>query len=293
MARRSSGARLRARAFRLWAGVVAIVVGALFIAPVVWMAAASLKPDDTIHRDVGSLSSFLPAPVTFDNYADAARRGDIGVVMLNTAVVVAVVILGGLLINSAAAYAFARMRLPGGEWLFLALVATIIVPLEAIVIPLFVAVQSTRDVAAWTGQRTWTLAALSLPFAAKAFNIFLLRQSFLTLPRTLEEAAFIDGAGWWRTFMRVALPNVRHTLVTVVLLDFVIHWNDFLWPLVISQHESTRTVQLGLGLFFTQPPISWGAIMAYSVLATAPVMLAFLVGQRWIVPSLASTGTNE
>jgi multiple sugar transport system permease protein/fructooligosaccharide transport system permease protein len=125
---------------------------------------------------------------------------------------------------------------------------------------------------------------------AKAFNIFLLRQYFLTLPRSLEEAAYVDGAGLWRAFWRIALPNAAPALGTVILLDFVIHWNDFLWPLVICQGERSRTIQLGLANFFTQPPISWGAILAYAVIATAPLALAFLIGQRWIVRSLAATG---
>jgi multiple sugar transport system permease protein/fructooligosaccharide transport system permease protein len=128
---------------------------------------------------------------------------------------------------------------------------------------------------------------------AKAFNIFLLRQYFLAQPRSLEEAAFIDGAGWWRTFWNVAVPNAKPAIVTVVLLDFVVHWNDFLWPLVICQGENTRTIQLGLGNFFTQPPISWGAILAYAVLATIPMMLVFTVGQKWVVQSLTTTGLRE
>jgi multiple sugar transport system permease protein/fructooligosaccharide transport system permease protein len=172
-------------------------------------------------------------------------------------------------------------------------VVTIIIPLEVIVIPLFMTVRTTRGLAEVFGDRPWTLAALSIPFMAKAFNIFLLRQYFLSLPRSLEEAAFLDGAGWWGTFWRVALPNAKPALVAVVLLDFVVHWNDFLWPLVICQGENTRTIQLGLGNFFTQPPIAWGAILAYAVMATIPMMLVFAVGQRWIVQSLAATGIRE
>ena len=274
------------------ATILAIGVGVIVLAPIGWLAAASFKPDAAIHRDVESLRNFVPQPFTPRNYVDAARRGNIVTVLANTTIVVVLIALGGLLVNGPAAYAFARMRFPGREILFLALVATIIVPLEAIVIPLFASVQGTRGLAGVCGERTWTLAALSVPFMAKAFNIFLLRQSFLALPRALEEAAFLDGAGWWYTFWHVAVPNTKHALITVILLDFVIHWNDFLWPLVICQAENTRTVQLGLGNFFTEPPISWGAILAYAVLATLPVVLVFMIGQRWIVQSLAGTGVR-
>ena len=269
------------------------VVGGAFVAPVLWMVAASFKPDADIHRQVHSVRSFVPSPMTTDNYADAARRGNLGVCLVNTFVVTLVIAAGGVLINAPAGYAFARMRFPGREAVFMLLVATIIIPLEVIVIPLFVTVRTTRGLAEFVGDRPWTLAALSIPFVAKAFNVFLLRQYFLSLPRSLEEAAFLDGAGWWRTFWRVALPNAKPAVVAVVLLDFVVHWNDFLWPLVICQAEDTRTIQLGLGNFFTEPPISWGATLAYAVLATIPMMFIFATGQRWIVQSLAATGLRE
>jgi multiple sugar transport system permease protein/fructooligosaccharide transport system permease protein len=211
--------------------------------------------------------------------------------------VVFLIAVGGLLVNAPAGFAFARMRFRGREVLFMLFVATIIIPLEVIVVPLFTTVRATRELMEipwlFLDERRWTLAALSVPFMAKAFNIFLLRQAFLSLPRSLEEAAFIDGAGWWRTFWRVALPNIKPALATAVLLDCVVHWNDFLWPLVVCQQENARTIQIGLGNFFTQPPISWGAIMAYATLATIPMMLAFAVGQRWIVQSLATVGLRE
>jgi multiple sugar transport system permease protein/fructooligosaccharide transport system permease protein len=267
-----------------------IGVSALFIAPVLWMVSASLKPDGHTHQDVGSLRSFVPAPFTAENYAAATRRSNLGTVIVNTIAVVALIGLGGLLINGLAAFAFARMRFRGRDWLFLLVVSSIILPLEVIVIPLFMTVRTGSSASDLLGQRGWVLAALSVPFVAKAFNIFLLRQYFLSLPRSLEEAAFLDGVGWWGVFWRVALPNARPAIVTVLLLDFVVHWNDLLWPLVICEGQETRTVQLGLANFFTQPPISWGAILAYALLATIPVMLVFAVGQRWIVRSVASTG---
>jgi len=271
-------------------GAAAITLAVVFLAPVLWMASASLKPEAAIHTDVDSVRSFVPAPATGANYAAAHRRTNLGPVLANTFAVVVLIAAGGLLINGPAAFAFARMRFPGRDVVFMILVASIILPLEVIVIPLFMTVRTFSGAADYLGERAWTLAALSVPFMAKAFNIFLLRQYFLSLPKALEEAAFLDGAGWWGVFWRVALPNAKPALITVVLLDFVVHWNDFLWPLVICRAEDTRTIQLGLGNFFTQPPISWGAIMAYAVLATLPMALVFAFGQRWIVQSVAKTG---
>ncbi len=279
---------------RVLGGAAAVAVGLLFLMPIVWLVTASLKPTHAIHDQVGSLQSFLPTPFTPGNYVEAARDGSVGIALFNSLAMVVLIAVGGLLVNAPAAYAFARMRFPGRDLLFVVVVATIIVPLEAIVVPLFITVRGTSALTAVLGEHGWTLGALSVPFMGKAFNVFLLRQSFLSLPRDLEEAAFLDGAGWGRTFWRVALPNVRHALITVVLLDFVIHWNDYLWALVICRGEATWTVQFGLGNFFSQPPPTpWGPVLAYAVVATVPVMLVFGLGQRWIVASLARSGSRE
>ncbi len=284
-----SSVRVTPRVFpaRLAAAAARIVFGLVFLSPVLWMIAASLKPEPAIHADVRSLRSFVPAPATLANYAEALRRSNLPAALVNSALQVALIAGLGLLVNTPAAYAFARMRFAGRNVLFVVLIATIIVPIEAIVVPLFIELRPTLAWQAWLGPRPWTLAALSLPFAAKAFNIYLVRQHFLSLPRALEEAAMIDGAGRLRTFLSVGLPHVRPALATCVLLDAVVHWNDFLWPLIVCQAETTRTVQIGLAGFFTQPPIHWGAILAYATLATVPLTLLFVLGQRWIVAGLA------
>lgn len=275
------------------ATLLTLATALVFTVPVLWMLSASFKPEQAIHEDVGSLRSFVPFSPTTEHYIAASQRGDVKTTLLNTFIVVALIAVGGLCVNAPAAYAFARMRFPGRELIFLLLVMTIIIPLEVIVIPLFLTVRPTRSLTAVLDERVWTLGALSVPFMAKAFNIFLLRQQFLSLPRSLEEAAFLDGAGWWHAFWHVALPNVKPALVTVLLLDFVIHWNDFLWPLVVCQRADTRTVQLGLANFFTQPPILWGTVMAYGVIATIPMLIVLVLGQRWIVRSLFTTGLKQ
>lgn len=277
---------------RLGGIALRIAFGGLFVAPILWLVAASLKSDAHIHDDIDSLRSFVPRPVTLSNYQDAAQRGDVAVTLVNSLVQVLAIAVAGAVINSLAGFAFARMRFPGRETLFMVMVATIIVPIEAIAIPLYLTVNVWEAPRGETALRIWTLAALSVPFMAKAFNVYLLRQAFLSVPRSLEEAAFLDGASWGRVYWNVALPLVRHAVVTTVLLDVVIHWNDFLWPLIVCSAADTRTVQLGLEGFFTQPPVKWGSIMAYAVLATVPVMVVFTLGQRWIVASLASSGVR-
>jgi ABC-type glycerol-3-phosphate transport system permease component len=146
-------------------------------------------------------------------------------------------------------------------------------------VPLFFTIRDMNLI----GGRVETLLALTLPFTAKAFNIYFLRQHFLALPAELEEAAIVDGAGPLRIYWHIALPAIRPALATVVILDVLTHWSDFIWPLVVSTRAETRTVQLSLANLFTQPPVQWGDILACAVIATLPVLLLFRVAQRYIV----------
>jgi multiple sugar transport system permease protein/fructooligosaccharide transport system permease protein len=223
---------------------------------------------------------------TLQNYADAWRRAALGPAMLNSLLQVAGIVSVGLLINTLAAYAFARFEFPGREWLFGLVVILIILPVEALAVPLFFTV---RDLGL-TGGYGAAMAGLTAPFLAKAFNIYFLRQHFLGLPVELEEAAIIDGAGAWRQFRDIALPSVRPALATVVVLDLLAHWGDFLWPLMIGTREETRTVQISLANLFTQPPLQWGAILACAVMATLPVLALFHWLQRYIVAAEARAG---
>ncbi len=271
-------------------GGLRIALGLAFLLPVWWMVAASFKPEPAIHADVQSLRSLIPHPATLENYVEAIRRGDAVTALTNSALQVALIAALGLVVNTPAAYAFARMRFAGRDVLFVMLLATIIIPLEAIVVPLFVEIRPALVLRSLWGERVWTLLALSLPFSAKAFNLYLVRQHFLSLPRALEEAALLDGAGRVRVLVSIGLPHVAPALATCVLLDVVVHWNDFLWPLIVCSSEPTRTVQIGLAGFFTQPPVRWGAILAYATLATLPLTVVFVLGQRWIVAGLSGHG---
>ncbi len=185
-----------------------------------------------------------------------------------------------------AAYAFARLRFAGREVLFAGVVALIILPLDVLAVPMFL---TARDLGL-TGAYGPAMAGLVVPFLAQAFNIDFLRQHFLSVPTELEEAAVVDGAGVWGRFWRVALPAVRPALATVVAIDVLSRWGDFLWPLMIATREETRTVQLRLANLFTQPPVRWGDILACAVLTTVPVVAAFRWLQRYLVPSEPRAG---
>jgi len=262
-----------------------LVVALIFLAPLIWMLRASFTPETQIFQSAPS-GGFFHAEWTLQNYADAWRRAALGRAMFNSLLQVGGIVTVGLFINALAAYAFARFEFPGRDLLFGLIVILIVLPVEVLAVPLFF---TARDLGL-TGEYGAAMAGLTVPFLAKAFNIYFLRQHFLTLPVELEEAAVIDGAGPWRQFWNVALPSIRPALATVAVLDLLTHWGDFLWPLMISTREETRTVQISLANLFTQPPIQWGAILACAVWATLPVIALFRWLQRYIVITDARTG---
>jgi len=267
----------------LWSA--SVVVALLFLAPLLWTLIGSFRVEEAIFRlDAASLID--PRMWTIENYGDAWRRASLGPALAVSIGQVALIVAGGLLVNSLAAYAFARLQFRGSDALFAAVVMLIILPVEVIAVPMFF---TARDLGL-TGGLGPALAGLTLPFMAKAFNIYFLRQHFLNLPRQIEEAAVLDGARVWAQYWRIALPSIKPALATVVVLDVLTHWGDFLWPLLIGTREETRTVQIGLANLFTQPPVQWGDILACAVIATLPVLVMFRWLQRYIVATQVHTG---
>ncbi len=264
---------------------VSIVVALIFLWPLLWMVHASFRTESAIFQG-GMLSIFSFDGLIWENYAHAWRRARFGRALINSLLQVTGIIGIGLLINSMAAFAFARLQFAGRDILFALVLVLIILPVEVLVIPLFL---SARDFGL-TGGYAATMTALILPFTAKAINVFFLRQHFLALPTELEEAACVDGASWFRIYWSVALPSMKPALATVIVLDVLTHWSDFIWPLVVCTREETRTVQISLANLFTQPPIQWGHILACAVMATLPVLLIFRMAQRHLVESELGAG---
>lgn len=262
-----------------------VAVAALFLSPLLWMFIGSFRDESVLFTSWFADGAFR-AGWTLDNYADAWRRAALGQALLVSLMQVLAIAGIGLIINSLAAYAFARMTFRGRDVLFGLVVVLIVLPVEVLAVPLFF---TARDLGL-TGAMPNALIGLALPFFAKAFNIYFLRQHFLSVPKELEEAAAMDGAGPWRQFWSVALPAIKPALATVVLLDILFHWGDFLWPLLIGTREETRTIQIGLANLFTQPPVQWGDILASAVIATLPVILLFRWCQRWLVITEARAG---
>lgn len=266
--------------------LLSLGVAALFLSPLLWMLSASFRPSSAVFRN--DLPALVDVSGLVQNYAAAWRRASLGHAFAVSLTQVAVIAAAGLAVNSLAAFAFARLQFRGRDWLFAAVVALVILPVEVLAVPLLFTARS----AGLTGDYLPALGGLTLPFVAKAFNVYFLRQHFLLVPRELEEAGALDGAGVWHQFWSIAVPNIRPALATVVLLDVLTHWSDFLWPLLLATRGETQTVQLGLANLFTEPPLDWGAIMACAVLATLPMVGVFRLFQNSLMASRWNVGTH-
>lgn len=275
-----SGLRIRTVAVYL---ALALML-ALWLAPVVFMLVASFKPDARVLREAGTWRAFFPETVSFDNYRDVFRRVAFGRLMFNSLVITGGIVGVGLVVNSLAGYALARLQWRGRRWILALVLALLVVPFEAIAVPLFyeVTVLGWRD----------TYVAQILPFAGNAFSIYLFYTFFLAFPRELEDAARVDGAGPWRVFREIVLPNAKPAFAAVAIVSFLLHWGIYLWPLMVTSTEAVRPLPLGIANFRTLPPLQWGDVMAFAVMMVAPVAVVFVVFQRWFIRGVATTGVR-
>ncbi len=267
---------------RIFWYMICSLMAVLFLFPLVWMLASSFKEEPFIISQIGSLKAFLPFPFTASNYADALRRVPLFLYALNSIVISGTIVAVGVIVNSMAGYALARIKFPGSNLIFLIVISLIIIPLESIIIPLFLIVNKFG----WTD----TYKGLIIPFIANAFSIFLYRQYFLGFPKALEDAARMDGLGTFGIYLRIAMPLAWPVTATVAIITFVASWNDFLWPLIITTGEARRPLQVGLSYFFHQPPIQWGDIMAFSTLTLIPMLIIFVAAQKYFVKGISRAG---
>ncbi|WP_404785235.1 carbohydrate ABC transporter permease [Altericista sp. CCNU0014] len=260
------------------------VLALLFVAPIAFTIVGSLKPDDLVLLEAGTFKAFLPDRASFQNYWDVFERVDFARFFFNSLFITGAIVLAGLPVNSLAAYAFARLRWRGRRLLFALVLALMIIPLEAIAVPLFFQV----TLFGWRN----TYAAQILPFIANAFSIYLFYTFFIGLPKELEEAARVDGAGTIRTFFEIIVPVSLPVFASVTILTFLTQWGSFLWPLMVTIDERVRPLPVAIAAFQTLPPLQWGDIMSFGAMMVAPILIVFLVFQKWFVEGVASTGTK-
>jgi ABC-type glycerol-3-phosphate transport system permease component len=274
--------RQRARGLELIAYGVLVVSGILAFLPILWMLSTSLKlPGDVFDLPI----DWIPSDPQFQNYPEAYGRMDFNRYFINSIIVAFGVTILHVLLASMAGYGLAKYRFGGRRYLLLAILATLMLPLEIIMIPLFLTVQDLG----WLD----TYQGLIIPVIADAFGVFLMRQYFLSLPNALLEAARIDGAGHIRTFFTIAVPLSWPAIATLSIFIFRETWDDFLWPLLVVSSSEMRTVPLGVRAFESAEMSNFPQIMAISTIATIPLVVMFFFFQRQFVRGIAMTGLRE
>src|ERR1700739_2563629 len=261
-----------------WMLIVATAVLAMLAAsPLVWMVSASLKEPGEIFN-----SNLVPQHPTLDNFRYVFTQLPFLRYILNTFFVAGTITVIALLFHSMAGYAFARLRFPGREAIFLTIFSTFLVSLQVIIVPLFILVQKMGMVN--------TYAGLIIPVTFNAFGIFLLRQFYLGIPLDLQEAAIIDGATYWGIYWNIMLPLSRPILSALAVFFFLVNWNAFLWPLTITTNQDLWLVQLGIASFQGQYSAAWNYIMAASVGVAMATPVLFFFFHRQLVESIKTSG---
>jgi ABC-type glycerol-3-phosphate transport system permease component len=260
------------------------VITAISILPLLWALTSSLRPDDEIFQYTLNVSwkTFLPISATFRNFREILFEDRFARFFANSLFVAGSTILLGLLVNSLAAFGFARFTFPGRKILFGLVLVTFMVPFEVIVLPLYLVIRSMG----WLD----TYRALIIPAVPDAFSIFLIRQFMAKLPTDMFDAARVDGASWWDLYWRIAMPNVKPALITASLLLFLRQWDAFFWPLVATSSLDLTVIQVALTKYMTEFITYWGRLLAGSMLATIPMVVLFFLLQKYYVQSVASTG---
>ena len=258
------------------------VTALIFITPILFMAAGSLKPEARVLSEMDSLRALLPIDVSLHNYSDVFARIPFGRYLWNSTLINGLIVGLGLIINALAGYALARLRWRGRATMLALVLALLIIPFEAIAVPLFYQLSAL-------GWRNDYLVQV-FPFVANPLAIYLFYSFFLGLPRELEEAARMDGAGILRTFFSIVIPNAKPVFATVAIVSFLLYWGMYLWPLLMTVDDGVRPLPLAIATFYTLPPVQWGDILAFGVMMVLPVLTIFIAFQPWFVRGVATSG---
>ncbi|MDP9317160.1 MAG: carbohydrate ABC transporter permease [Chloroflexota bacterium] len=260
---------------------VMILVSTVFMLPIYWLFTSSLKTQGQVFAIP---PVWFPNPPQWGNYPEAIHRAPLLLWLRNTAFITGLAIIGNLISSSLVAFSFARLRFPGKNFLFILLLSTMMLPEVVTLIPRFILFR----------QLGWIDTFLPMvvpPFlGGGAYNIFLVRQFYMTIPRDFDEAARLDGASnfmiWWRIMLPLSVP----VLIAITIFSFVYHWNDFLHPLIYLFSEDKKTLALGLRAFINPTDASWHITMAASMFIVAPIMVLFFIGQRYFIRGIVMSG---
>ncbi|MCH8338389.1 MAG: carbohydrate ABC transporter permease [Chloroflexi bacterium] len=261
--------------------VLLIGIGLLVALPIIIGFLTSFKtPSDVFHMP----PRFLPSEWVLDNYKTAFRATPFGRYLINSFIQSSSIVVAQVTFSILAAYAFAVLEFPGRKLLFFVVLGSLMIPFELVFIPNFIFVTKLGLANTYPG--------LIVPFLGSAFGVFMLRQFFLTVPKELHDAAKIDGASNWRYLWQILVPLSRGAIGALSIFAFLGAWNQYLWPLIITDQTEMRTIQIGIRFFMEnqESGADWGAIMAGSIIAMAPTMVAFLIAQKQLVKGIAMTG---
>lgn len=269
------------------------VFSLIMLIPVLMMLSTSFKTEGEIHSAV---FHFLPESFSLENYIEAMNTGNWIIYFRNSLLITGISVLFSLFFNSIAGFAFARLKFRGSQMLFAILLIGLMMPPQVMMLPTFL-VMTKFPLAGGNnlfGQGgsglVNTLVGVIIPLVSGSYGVFLCKQFYENFPRALDEAAKIDGANAWKTYFLIYLPNSKVIVATLALMKGVAVWNDYLWPLVMTNSETSRTVQLALSMFRSETVIDWGALMAASVLVSVPMIILFLFTQKYFVRGIISTG---
>ena len=277
-----AGAPEPRKGFRMpWRAFFLALLALLFLAPLLWMVSTSLKSTSEVSQ---ADLTFLPQDPTLEGYQKIldAPQTPVAQWFLNSMIAATAQTLLVLVVATMAAYALARLTFPGKRIITALILATLFVPPISLLIPNYVIVSNFG----WLD----SLSAVIIPCAAGAFGVFLLRQFFLSLPLELEEAALLDGAGRWKIFLTIIVPLSRPALATLALLTFLANWNDFLWPLYVLFSPERLTIQPGLSTLQSAYTTDYATILAGGAIASIPVLVLFLISQRFVIEGIARGG---
>jgi ABC-type glycerol-3-phosphate transport system permease component len=277
---------VRRTALRVARYTLMLVLAAFFLLPYVWMVSGSLRTQNEIFANLQPLSvwTFVPKQWTLASFQALLQLEPLPFThyLWNSLFVAVSVTVLSLIVNSFAAYVFARIQFPGRDVLFIAFLATMVIPFEILAIPLYIEMRTLR----WVD----TYQALIVPFVASPVGMFLLRQFFLGLPRELEDAARIDGCSLFGAFWRVVLPNATPALIAFGLIRFQFSWDSFIWPLIVAPSPPVRVIQVAIASFDSDQVVHWDLIFAAAVIASLPIVLLFAFLQRYYVQGVVTSG---
>lgn len=264
--------------------LVVNILAFVMLMPLFWMISTSLKPNEQVYLIP---PKWIPNPIVWSNYPRAFSFAPFGLFIKNSTIIAVVCVIGVVFSSSLAGFSFAKLRWPGRDLLFFILLSTMMLPGQVTMIPIFIFFKKLG----WIN----TFYPLTVPsfFGGGAFNIFLMRQFFLTIPYELDEAARIDGASFFKIYSAIELPLSKPVITAISIFTFIGAWNEFMGPLIYLNDSSKYTIQLGLRMFQADFSADWSALMAMSIVAALPCIILFFVAQRYFIQGIVLTGLKE